>query len=219
MRVIPFLLLITCLATACASRLPVRDGGHAAAVDPAPPTWSRAALRETVDRLRERETCFVRCAAEGEIGRGEVEEELERHEVGVFVGYTFERGEGGATVGLDYTYWLSKRFGVGPFVDLVWGDVDAMAAGAGVWVRPFCQLEDLAFYVAPGIDLAKEEEEEEGEEGGTKSKWEAEALLRLGVTYGVDLWRGFRLAPSFYADIIFPSKQAFVLGVTFGKEF
>ena len=143
------------------------------------------------------------------------------NEVGLFLGYTFERGEGGATVGLDYVRWLvPERIGVGAFLDLVFGDVDARAVGAGVWVRPFREIEDLTFVVAPGIDLANEEEESElGLEGERGKAWEAAALLRLGVLYGFDLGRGYRFVPSFYVDIIFPDKAAYVMGVGIGKEF
>ena len=67
------------------------------------------------------------------------------------------------------------------------------------------------------MDISHEREEgDHGEEG--ERSWAVEPLLRLGVVYGFDLGRGFRLDPSFYWDLIYPDKQAFVLGLTFGKE-
>lgn len=221
MRGLPLILFAACLAGGCASRLPIERGAPIARAEAAVPTWSAAAFQETVDRLGGREACFVRCAAEHAGIVEEVVEEHLNHEIALFLGYTFERGEGGGTVGIDYTYWINRRFGVGPFVDLVLGDIDALAAGAGVWLRPFRELEDLTFYVAPGIDATNEEEpaEEESDEGEGGRSWEVRALVRLGILYGFDLGRGFRFIPSFYADVIFPDKKAFVMGLTLGKEF
>lgn len=216
------LLVILCVAGlvgGCASRLPVAEEAPLAPADATRPAWSASAFQETVDRLGEREPCFLRCAAEHEAVSGEHEEEHFANEIAVFVGHTFERGEGGATIGLDYSRWLTRRFGVGAFVDFVLGDIDAIAAGAGVWVRPLRELEDLTFFVGPGVDFLYEEEEGHGHEGEGGDKREARALVRLGVLYGMDLGRGFRLVPAFYADVIFPDKRAFVLGMNFGKEF
>ena len=148
-----------------------------------------------------------------EAGRAEEREEaFKRHEIAIFVGYTFERGEDGATIGLDYAYWFNERIGVGPFVDYVAGDIEAFALGAGIWFRPFRRAEGLAFYVAPGIDITNEREH-------GKRSWETNALLRLGGTYGFTVGRGLRLLPSFYVDLIAPDKQAYVFGLSIGKEF
>ena len=215
------LLLILCvagLATGCASRLPVGADAPVARVAAEPPAWSADAFRTTVDHLRDRESCFVRCAAKHEgIVEEAAEEEFPLNEIALFLGYTFERGEGGFTIGLDYAYWFNEHVGVGPFADFVFGEIDAFAAGAGVWIRPVPHFADFAVYVAPGIDLANEEEEKE--EGGITRTWESAALLRLGAVYAIDMGRGFRLDPSFYIDVIFPDKAAYILGLTFGKEF
>ena len=108
-------------------------------------TVSRGQFTQVVESLRPHETAFLRCGLEPDCERREPEEGFERHELAVFLGYTFERGEGGATVGLDYAYYVNERFGVGPFFDFVAGEVDAFAVGAGVWFRPFRRLEDLGF--------------------------------------------------------------------------
>jgi hypothetical protein len=148
-----------------------------------------------------------------EAGRAvEREEVFKRHEIALFLGYTSERAEGGPTIGLDYAYWFNERVGVGPFVDYVAGEIEAVALGAGIWFRPFRRAEGLAFYVAPGIDITNEKED-------GKRSWEASALLRLGGTYGFDIGRGLRLMPSFYMDLIAPDKQAFVIGLSIGREF
>jgi len=160
-------------------------------------------------RLIRSQVCFVPC----EGARCEGEEEFKRHEIALFLGYTAERGEGGPTIGLDYTYWINERFGVGPFVDFVAGEIDAFALGAGVWFRPFRRAGDLSLYVAPGLDIVHEEEHD-----GERS-WEVKALLRLGVVYGFDAGGGIRLVPSFYLDVFSPDEQAYVVGLTIAREF
>jgi hypothetical protein len=173
-----------------------------------------ARVARIVERASRTDECFVRCGLERGFEAAEAEEEeFLQHEVGVFVGYTFERGEGGATVGLDYSYWFEEWLGVGGFADYVAGELDAFAGGAGVWVRPFQKGEGLTLFAGPGIDVSNEEEEGGGE------TWEARALIRLGALYACDLGRGFRLLPAFYYDVIFPNRQAYVLGLTLAKEF
>ncbi len=215
----PALLLVALLACGCVTRLPVAEpttaglGAPVPAAPPMPVQVPEERVARIVERASRTDDCFVRCGLEREFEAPEVEEEeLERHEIALFFGYTFERGEGGATVGLDYAYWLEEWFGVGAFGDYVAGELDAFAGGVGVWFRPFKKGEGLTLFAGPGIDVSKDEEE--GEES-----WEARALIRLGATYAIDLGRGFRFLPSFYYDVIFPDKQAYVLGLTIGKEF
>ena len=209
MRLLLLVLGFAFLTMGCVARLPV---------DAAAPTPMAAdPISGTVDRLRQDQPCFVRCGLDEEAVReaaegGEEEEEFPLHEVAVFFGYTWERGKGGATLGVDYSYWFNERIGIGPFIDYVDGDVTALAAGAGVWFRPFPGFETLGFYVAPGFDYADEEEHEE-------TIWEFRALLRLGMTAGFDIGSGLRIVPAFYWDIIFDGKQAYVLGLNIAKEF
>lgn len=207
-------LSIALLLGGCAARLPVEER---VAPSLATPSTLLAAVPAPQDdvwgsgpRLSMVNVSLVPCGLE--CGEAEEEEEFKRHEVAVFVGFTAERGEGGPTIGLDYTYWINERFGVGPFVDYVAGELQALAFGAGVWFRPFGRVQDLAFSVAPGMDITREEEHGE-------TSWEASALLRLGVVYGFSVGRGFRLLPSFYVDLIAPDKQAYVMGLSIAKEF
>jgi len=234
MRVTAIILTLAFLGTGCATRLPVER------TLPSPTSPRRAwtlteipradEIARAVDRQSGSDGCFRRCSLAAEGGRHVVEggakEEKEGgiHELALFVGYTFERAEGGATIGLDYAYWFNEHIGVGPFVDFVAGEIDAFAFGGGVWLRPFrvYPLNEVSFQVAPGVDLAHEREEveglEEGQAGEEERKWEARALLRLGVVAGFDLGRNWRLLPSLFFDVIFPDKKAIVLGLSIAKE-
>jgi len=226
MRVVPAILLAALFVGGCASRLPVeREAGatfDVAGITEFRPVSAERVTRESVPVV-ERE--MLGDAHHGEAGEaGEAGEEHPRHEIGVFLGYTGERGEGGGfTVGLDYAYGINEWLSIGPFFDYVSGDVDAFAAGAGVWLRPIPCLRKLAFYAAPGVDFAHElEEAEEGGEGlleGEKRVWETNFMLRLGGLYIIEVGHGYIVAPSFYWDWIGFEKSAYVFGLTFGKAF
>jgi len=222
MRAVPLILLAASVIGGCATRLPVEHRTPpAASLTRTQPTIVRATgqeFDETLGSVRPTDGSFLRCSLEHDPERREAEEERKRHELGLSLGYTFERGDGGFTVGVDYAYWITERFGVGPFFDFVTGDIDAFATGAGIWFRPFRCLEDLTFQVALGVDISPEEEEgEHGEEG--ERSYEVAALLRLGVTYAWDLGRGWRLGPTFVWDGIYPDKQAYSFVLTLAKEF
>ena len=182
MRLRSLILSVALLAGGCATRLPIDETEPSASRGSSPLLTAIPAPEYRADtalvgkRLSMSHACFVPC----ERACGEVEEEFKHHEIAIFLGYTSERGEGGATIGLDYAYWFNERFGVGPFFDYVTGEVDAFAFGAGVWVRPLNRLSALSFYVAPGVDIAHEEKH--GTDEGRS--WEASALLRLGAAYG-----------------------------------
>ncbi len=227
MRISSIVLLVALLSAGCAARLPTATTGagespHAASAPPlrAVSTWTTVS-EERLTRVVVPHGEFE-AASEGIREAAEEEEEF-WNEITVFAGYTFERGEGGATVGLCYARMLTRGVGVGPFVDYVAGELDALAIGAGFYFRPFEGARDLTVFVGPGVDLVNEEreaEEHEGEHGGSGGKtWEAEFMIRLGVMYGFDLGRGFRFVPAFYWDIISMERQAYVLGFEFGKEF
>ena len=229
MRWIPLLLLVVLVTAGCAARLPVPNTAPVARVAPAPVPGPVTAtdFARAVDGLGGPDVSILRCGLEPEAGHGEVthaahgghggHEEHKQHEIALFLGYTFERGDGGFTVGVDYGYWITERVGIGPFLDFVAGDINAIALGAGVWFRPVCRLPDLTLYVAPGLDISHEVEDHG--HGHVEKTWETTPLLRFGVLYGIDLGCDYRLMPSFYWDLIFPDKQAYVIGLTLGKEF
>jgi len=212
MRLSSLVLSIALLTGGCAAQIPLDQPEPTAALATGTLLTAVPAPKENVAesgrRLSMVNACFEPCEPEC----AEAEEKFKHHELALFVGYTFERGDGGVTLGLDYTYWFTERFGVGPFLDYVAGDIEALAVGAGVWFRPIRRLENLALYVAPGLDIVHEEEH------GEKS-WEVKALLRLGAVYAFPVGRGFRILPSFYVDLIAPDTQAYVMGLSIAKEF
>lgn len=140
-----------------------------------------------------------------------VEEEGEQHHANVFLGYTWERGEGGATIGLDYLFRIDHRIQVGPFVDFVAGDIEAFAFGV-VLLYELCP--GLFVVAGPGVDLSREETHHGGEHG----ELEAAALFRLGVAYEAELGRGWAVGPGFYWDFIAPKKRAFLVGLNVAKN-
>ena len=129
-----------------------------------------------------------------------LEEEL-KNIVGLFGGYTTERGEGGATVGLEYERRINSWLGVGAFGEVIAGDHAASAFGAGVYLRPTAKA---AFVVMPGVEF------ERGES--------AQFMTRVGAIY--DLWKSGRtiLVPAVYVDL-FRGRAAFVVGVSLAWEF
>ena len=227
MRILLLPVLAGLVAGGCAARLPLP-----ATPAPGARTVERASFMTPVSEEHLARAVVPASEREARVSEGyegyegpEEEEEL-RHEIAIFLGYSFERGEGGFTVGLDYGYALSEAVGIGPFVDYVAGDLDALAVGAGLFLRPFPRFRDLSFFLGPGVDITHAREEAEGgeaEEGGhggeAGKKWEVNFLLRMGVQYGFDLGRGYRLVPSFYYDRIGADSKAYVVGLTFGKEF
>jgi len=140
-----------------------------------------------------------------EFGGGEPAEAEEpdeyRNLTAVFVGYTTERGEGGATLGLEYERRVNSWLGLGAFGEVVYGDHPASAFGGGVYLRP---TEKFAFVVMPAIEF------QNGQSG--------EFMLRAGAIY--DLWQSGRtiLVPAVYVDL-FRDTTAFVLGFSLAWEF
>jgi len=176
----------------CATRLPVEAA--------APPVASGSASEASEAAYAAR---YARVA--------EAMEEEERHHANVFLGYTWERGEGGATIGLDYLRRIDRRLQVGPFVDVVAGDVDALAFGV-ILLYEACP--GLFLAAGPGVDLSREEDHD----GHGHGDLEAAALFRLGVSYEAELGRGWTIGPAFFLDLIAPKKQAYVLGLNVAKN-
>ena len=141
-------LMLASLSCGCAARLPV---GPDAMASPVYGSSSDAVRSEAWSPFLQAETsapytaCYVRPVAD-----------FERHKLNVFLGWTGERGGGGATVGLDYEWRISELFGVEVFADRVSGDVDAYAFGALAAFHPW---KGLVLFAGPGIDLDVEEEE------------------------------------------------------------
>jgi hypothetical protein len=146
----------------------------------------------------------------------EREDEYDRHSVAVFVGYTFERGEGGLSVGADYHYKLSECAGITLFGDYVAGDIQAAAFGAGMF---FEVAEGLNIVAAPGVEISEEEDEHGGEGEGQDTETKFEFLWRFGASYERELGRGWSVGGAVYVDLVTSGKTPVVVGLSLGKSF
>lgn len=145
---------------------------------------------------------FVRCETEGMTREVEIErEELSKHKLNLFLGYTGERGEGGGqTVGFDYLYRINHHWGVGAFVDLAAGGIRARVIGAGLDFHP---IEPIFLFVGPGIEWV------DGESQG---------LLRVGGGYEFEVGEKVILGPAVYIDFLEDGEFAWVVGFILGYE-
>lgn len=121
------------------------------------------------------------------------------HVLGVFIGDTTEdrRAEEGFTLGIDYEYRATERFGIGFTAEHVAGDFNT-----NVFVLP------LAFhrgpwkvYAGPGIEHA---------DGSS------ETLLRVGAEYGFR-WGAYEISPQVDLDFV-DGERLFVIGLVFARE-
>ena len=93
------------------------------------------------------------------------------HGLNIFTGYAWERGGGGFKIGADYEYRFTKLFGLGLFLNYIYGDFNVWVIGLPtVFLHPW---KELTLIVSPGVEI---------EEGG-----ETEVLLRLGGYYEFSL--------------------------------
>ena len=120
------------------------------------------------------------------------------HVLGVFIGDTFEERREGVTLGLEYEYRASERFGVGFIAEHVSGDLDL-----NVFVVPFALHHGpWKLYTGPGLET--------GHHGD-------KAMLRVGVEYGFHLNR-FEISPQVDVDFVEGGETLFVIGVVFATS-
>ncbi|WOJ98242.1 hypothetical protein R0137_06650 [Congregibacter brevis] len=122
------------------------------------------------------------------------------HTLGVFLGDTTEtRRNQGLTLGLEYEYRASERFGVGAILEHVGGDFDTniavlpVAYHRGPW----------KVYAGPGV-------EDSEEEGST-------FLVRLGLEYGFHFGK-YEVSPQIDVDFV-DDEQLFIFGVVIARPF
>lgn len=120
------------------------------------------------------------------------------HTLGIFLGDTTEERRDGFTVGLEYEYRFSERYGVGLTLEHVAGDfhTDVLVAPVAWHEGPW------KFYAGPGV--------EDGEEG-------TEALFRMGVEYGFHIGK-FEISPQVDMDFV-GGDRLLVFGVVFAIGF
>ncbi len=131
-------------------------------------------------------------ASEHGESHGEGAAHLPGHTLGVFLGDTTEDRRDGFTLGLEYEYRLSERYGLGLTAEHISGDFDT-----NVLVAPIA-LHNGAWkvYAGPGI--------EDGEEG-------TEPLFRVGVEYGFHFGK-LEVSPQVDVDFV-ESEHLLVIGV------
>jgi len=108
-----------------------------------------------------------------------------RHELGLFLGVADQEGDTGISVGLDYEYRLSRRFGIGGLLEFTGADFRDGVAGVPFYWHPWRELKLLA---APGVNIEPADRE-------------GEFLVRVGAEYGFGIRRGFEIAPALNFDI------------------
>jgi hypothetical protein len=122
-----------------------------------------------------------------------------RHAVAVFLGDTYDDGDHGFTLGLDYEYRLSRWLGLGGMVDFVGSGDREYVVGVPLFLHA---TKRLTFELAAGMERA----------GGSNN-----ALVRLGAMYGIPLGP-VDLVPSFMLDFV-DSDTVYVFGVAFAWKF
>ncbi|GAB5413403.1 MAG: hypothetical protein Cons2KO_10060 [Congregibacter sp.] len=119
------------------------------------------------------------------------------HTVGVFLGDTTEDRRDGVTLGLEYEYRASTKWGLGLTAEHVAGDFDT-----NVLVLPVAHHRGpWKFYAGPGVEFA-----DEGEE----------PLFRAGVEYGFHLGE-FEVSPQIDVDFV-DGERLIVFGVVIARE-
>ena len=125
-----------------------------------------------------------------------------RNKLALFVGGTHVDGDTGPSVGLDYEYRFSRMFGIGGTIEYSGSGIRegliAVSLNWHVW-------RELKFFVAPGLKIEAEHDSES-------------FVLRLGVEYGIDVGRGWEIAPAVMVDIT-NGDDAFVFGASIGRSF
>ena len=113
-----------------------------------------------------------------------------RHTLAVFLGDTYDDGDHGFTLGLDYEYRLSKWLGLGGMVDFVGSGDREYVVGIPVFLHATRHL---------------------------RSDGSSNALVRLGAMYGIPLGP-VELVPTFALDFV-DSDTVYVFGAAFAWNF
>ena len=127
------------------------------------------------------------------------QESGKRHTLAVFLGDTYDDGDHGFTLGLDYEYRLSRWVGLGGMVDLPAISRHPCVVGIPVFLHA---TKRLTFELAAGMERA---------DGGSN------ALVRVGALYGIPLGP-VDLVLSFMVDFV-DSDAVYVFGVAFSWDF
>ena len=125
-----------------------------------------------------------------------------RHELGLFLGVTDQKGDTGFSMGLDYEYHLSRMFGIGGLLEYTGSDFRDEIVAVPFYVHPW---KELTLVAAPGVEI--------GAEDGSD-----DFLVRIGAEYGFDVRRGFEIAPAVYVDFT-SDDVTIVFGAAISRSF
>jgi hypothetical protein len=122
-----------------------------------------------------------------------------RHTLAVFLGDTYDDGDHGFTLGLDYEYRLSRWLGLGGMVDFVGSGDREYVVGIPVFLHA---TKRLTFELAAGLE---------------RSDGSSNALVRLGAMYGIPLGP-VELVPTVALDFV-DGDTVYVFGAAFAWDF
>jgi hypothetical protein len=125
-----------------------------------------------------------------------------RNDMAVFLGATAVRGDLGESVGLDYEYRVTRRFGVGAALEYTGAAFRELLYAVSFDWHPW---REMKLYLAPGGQTDVTE--------GTAA-W----VVRFGIEYGFDVGRGLEIAPALSIDHL-SDETAVVIGVGLGRSF
>lgn len=159
--------------------------------------------------------------AEGAEEHGEAHPDY-KNGLALFLGVTDEPGHGtDGTVGLEYTYELSERWGIGGILDYAGPDQRNLVVAPAVFWSPWGG--GLTFLAAPGVEfhngrgeaehhLLKSEGDEEGDPDETFF------VMRFGVAYWFHVGSRYGIAPAVDLDLV-DGEEVWVYGVNFEVKF
>jgi hypothetical protein len=152
------------------------------------------------------------------------EHHFHRNLIAGFVGVTREEAHDGGhesalTVGLDYTRWISKSFGIGVGIERAYGDLDftvytiPLSYRTGAW----------KLFAGPGWEDADDHGsvdhgvEEPGGHGEQEDHGGTEFLVRAGLEYAFEFER-YEVSPKIMVDYV-DDDFAVIAGLSFGYGF
>ena len=124
-----------------------------------------------------------------------------KHALAAFLGVTREQGENRETLGVEYSYRISKSWSVGGVIERAERDEHSTLAILFVHLWPH-----KGVFLGVGI-------------GRKDPSDERENTLRATIGYEFELGRGWSIAPQANLDVIENEESEEVYGLAFGKRF
>lgn len=146
-------------------------------------------------------TLFPLTAAAEDSPAGTSEDAGGGQRLSMFVGNTQDGSENGLSVGLEYEYRWTRKFGVGALAEYAGGDFDSWVVGIPFFIHPHA---GWFIRLAPGL------EHEDSENS---------FLFRAGVGYDFEIMPRWSLAPEFNVDFVEGGDDKLVYGLSLSREF